>query len=187
MDNTEKQIELAAKELFVEKGYFRTSIPDIVRKSGISTGSVYHHFKSKEELATHLYKSALSDFQSKLEEVVRKSETIEIKIRGMIELFYTLAEEAPIDLKYLLFMKHREIQSGFTPICFSEPFQIIQNVLVSAGISQSPEIVTAGFMGIPLKIIELKFNKAISFSLLSKIDETMTMCMGLLNNAKEMQ
>ena len=37
--------------LFVEKGYEKTSIQDIVRElDGLSKGAVYHHFKSKDDI-----------------------------------------------------------------------------------------------------------------------------------------
>lgn len=40
-----------ASQLFVEKGYERTSVQDIVNKlGGLSKGAIYHHFKSKEEI-----------------------------------------------------------------------------------------------------------------------------------------
>jgi AcrR family transcriptional regulator len=40
----------AARELFSHQGFRATSIRDIASKAGVSTGSVYHHFKDKEEL-----------------------------------------------------------------------------------------------------------------------------------------
>jgi AcrR family transcriptional regulator len=40
----------AAIEVFGENGYTRASIQDVVRKSGLSVGAVYTHFKSKEQL-----------------------------------------------------------------------------------------------------------------------------------------
>ena len=38
----------AALELFSHRGYGATSMRDIAGKAGVSTGSVYHHFKDKE-------------------------------------------------------------------------------------------------------------------------------------------
>ncbi len=37
-------------KLFYENGFSKTSIPDIMRKTGPSKGAFYHHFKSKHEL-----------------------------------------------------------------------------------------------------------------------------------------
>ena len=40
----------AALELFSHRGYGATSMRDIAGKAGVSTGSVYHHFKDKESI-----------------------------------------------------------------------------------------------------------------------------------------
>jgi AcrR family transcriptional regulator len=40
----------AALELFSHRGYGATSMRDIAGKSGVSTGSVYHHFADKEAI-----------------------------------------------------------------------------------------------------------------------------------------
>ena len=40
----------AADELFTQKGYDGTSTNDILEKVGIARGTLYHHFKSKEDI-----------------------------------------------------------------------------------------------------------------------------------------
>ena len=37
-------------ELFYEKGYNATSIPDIMKKTSLSKGAFYHHFKNKHDI-----------------------------------------------------------------------------------------------------------------------------------------
>ena len=40
----------AAVEVFSEKGYHRATIADVVRRSGLSVGAIYTHFKGKDAL-----------------------------------------------------------------------------------------------------------------------------------------
>ncbi len=40
------QIQNAAKDVILEKGYENTRMEDIIEKSGMSTGGVYHYYKS---------------------------------------------------------------------------------------------------------------------------------------------
>ncbi|MCR5795300.1 MAG: TetR/AcrR family transcriptional regulator, partial [Solobacterium sp.] len=47
---TKKLILQAASAVFFEKGYEDTTVRDILEASGVSTGSFYHFFSSKEEL-----------------------------------------------------------------------------------------------------------------------------------------
>jgi AcrR family transcriptional regulator len=54
----------AALHCFVRQGYAATTIEDILRGSGASVGSVYHHFGSKERIAAALYLEALRDYQA---------------------------------------------------------------------------------------------------------------------------
>ena len=50
----------AALELFSHRGYGATSMRDIAGKAGVSTGSVYHHFKDKESI----FQALLEQFQA---------------------------------------------------------------------------------------------------------------------------
>ncbi|GAA4736333.1 TetR/AcrR family transcriptional regulator [Phytohabitans rumicis] len=49
-DATRQQILAAARELFVERGYAGASIKDITERVGVTKGSLYYHFSSKEEI-----------------------------------------------------------------------------------------------------------------------------------------
>ncbi|MEG1678401.1 MAG: helix-turn-helix domain-containing protein, partial [Clostridia bacterium] len=46
----ENEILDAASILFSEKGFDGTSIADILLKVGIARGTLYYHFKSKEDM-----------------------------------------------------------------------------------------------------------------------------------------
>uniref|UniRef100_I2Q4A1 Transcriptional regulator n=1 Tax=Desulfovibrio sp. U5L TaxID=596152 RepID=I2Q4A1_9BACT len=54
----------AALACFAERGFSRTTMADIRRRSKSSTGSVYHLFKSKEDLAAALYLEGIADYQA---------------------------------------------------------------------------------------------------------------------------
>ncbi|TPF92731.1 TetR/AcrR family transcriptional regulator [Bifidobacterium sp. UTBIF-78] len=52
---TERRILEAARDLFVEKGYEKTTIQNIVDRLGnLSKGAIYHHFASKEAILDRL-------------------------------------------------------------------------------------------------------------------------------------
>ncbi len=48
--NSEKRLLEAAEALFREKGYVHTRVSEIIRMSGVSTGSFYHRFGDKNGL-----------------------------------------------------------------------------------------------------------------------------------------
>lgn len=49
-EETVSRILDAAMRLFLEKGYDRTTIQDIVDHLDVTKGAIYHHFKSKEDI-----------------------------------------------------------------------------------------------------------------------------------------
>jgi AcrR family transcriptional regulator len=53
----------AALACFTEHGFAQTSVADIGRKAGASTGSIYHHFNSKEQLAAEVYFEGIRNYQ----------------------------------------------------------------------------------------------------------------------------
>lgn len=55
-EQTVKSILDAAQELFIEHGYEHTSLQDIINKTKLSKGAIYHHFASKEEIFVAMVK-----------------------------------------------------------------------------------------------------------------------------------
>jgi AcrR family transcriptional regulator len=57
-----------AVELFNEKGYYNTSVDDIVDRMGVAKGLFYYYFKTKEELVeaivNRLWESAVTDYDA---------------------------------------------------------------------------------------------------------------------------
>ncbi len=49
----------AAAHLFREKGYHRTTVRDIASLVGIQSGSLFHHFKSKEDILIQVMKETI--------------------------------------------------------------------------------------------------------------------------------
>lgn len=61
-DQTRRDLVDAGRALFVEKGYFNTSIGDLVAMSGVGTrGAFYHHFKDKAELFRAVFEEVERD------------------------------------------------------------------------------------------------------------------------------
>ena len=49
-EETVRKILDTAEQLFVEKGYDRASLQDIIEATGLSKGAIYHHFTSKQDI-----------------------------------------------------------------------------------------------------------------------------------------
>ena len=49
-------IMTAALELFVERGFFGTAVPEIADRAGVGAGTIYRYFESKEALVNEIYR-----------------------------------------------------------------------------------------------------------------------------------
>ncbi|WP_231619053.1 TetR/AcrR family transcriptional regulator [Nonomuraea sp. SBT364] len=60
-DDTRSRILAAARELFAERGYARTSLADIAAAVGLTKTAVAYHFHPKDRLATELLAPCVED------------------------------------------------------------------------------------------------------------------------------
>jgi AcrR family transcriptional regulator len=58
---TRQHLVTVATTLFAERGYESTSIEAVLQASGVSRGSLYHHFKGKDALFTAVLESLETD------------------------------------------------------------------------------------------------------------------------------
>ncbi|MFK5891920.1 MAG: TetR/AcrR family transcriptional regulator [Pseudomonadota bacterium] len=162
--------------LFTRQGYFNTSVPDIVKASGCSTGSIYHHFKDKEGIARALYESLVMRMNLALDEIEAQFPTSKQRCRAVIELLFRITEAEPEVMEFILYAKHKEFLPGNSPICSSRPFQKMRE-FVSAGIESGELapvddlIAAASLYGGALRLIFLRLDGVIENSLMEKLDD----------------
>jgi AcrR family transcriptional regulator len=58
-DDRQKQILLAALEIFIHRGFAATKMCDIAKAAGISYGLMYHYFQSKDDIYVELVGNAI--------------------------------------------------------------------------------------------------------------------------------
>jgi len=86
-EQTKNLIATKAKEVFIKKGYFQASMEDIRLHSGMSKGSIYYHFKSKEALFMYILELYVHDWITKWNEKSFKISTAKEKLYLLAELF----------------------------------------------------------------------------------------------------
>lgn len=118
--DTRQRIERAAVALFAAKGVDATTTKDIAAEVGISEGAIYRHFKSKDELAWHLFSSNYADLARRIDEVVAAASTFAERIERTVGLFCTLFDRDPELFAFILLSQHaqlRRIEDGMpTPV-----------------------------------------------------------------------
>jgi len=121
-----EKVIAAALRLFTRKGYFSTSMRDITRESGVSTGSVYHHFKDKEGVAAALYQGLVERMRDELLAIARRHESAHDQCFAVVALLFQMAVFEPDVMAFMLYAKHREFLPNERPVCSSEPFEMMR-------------------------------------------------------------
>ncbi len=76
----------ASGALFAEKGFDFTTMQDIMERSGLSKGAIYHHFKSKEEIMQALGDKMFFD-NNPFDEIRKRTELNGLqKIRELLKI-----------------------------------------------------------------------------------------------------
>ena len=103
----------AALRCFTAFGYARTSIEDVVRESGASVGSVYHHFGGKEQLAAALYVQALADYQDGfMRELRREGASAEQAVRGLVRYHLRWVRRKQDLARYLITHREADVEAA---------------------------------------------------------------------------
>jgi AcrR family transcriptional regulator len=86
----------AAKDVFLEKGYYETSIDEIATLVGVAKGTIYLHFSSKEELVIAIVKKSMETFLQEIDLVTASEKTARAKLEDLLLSMYTglFSEEA---------------------------------------------------------------------------------------------
>ena len=87
-EERERLILEAAEELLAEKGYHEMSIDEIAARVGVSKGTVYLHFPSKEELVLAYLSRDMRRFMQEATDALNASASPSAKLRALMELFY---------------------------------------------------------------------------------------------------
>ena len=74
-ERTKERILEAAEDLFIERGYERTTFEDIAQRVELSKGAVFWHFKSKTELLVQLVSTVIARHQVETGELGKVVET----------------------------------------------------------------------------------------------------------------
>ena len=88
-----QQIMDAALNCFARKGYHKTTMDDIVAESGLSKGSLYWYFKSKDELFFSLINSFFLEIQQDMDAIFEQPTSATDKLRALSHEFASFYEE----------------------------------------------------------------------------------------------
>jgi TetR/AcrR family transcriptional regulator, transcriptional repressor for nem operon len=96
-EKTRRRIVERAAGVFNTKGYFGSSMTDLVREIGLEKGGIYNHFASKEELALEAFDYAAGTMQERFQVALEGKEGALERLFAIVDALGGLAEDPPVE------------------------------------------------------------------------------------------
>ena len=144
---------------------------------------MFRHFKSKEELAWHLFHENLEIFMKHLEGSVAGLSTAKGKIRAMVEAGYSLYETNPVLCTFLLLTEHSAARR--MPEDYKTPINLILAVIEEGQKkgeirAMDPSLAAALIFGAIIRVPVFKHAGHITGDLRGKVEEVTNTCFKMI-------
>jgi AcrR family transcriptional regulator len=112
-EETVQRLLSAALDVYAGKGFEGFTVQAVTAASGVSLGSLYHHFGSFDGLAAALYSRCMSDLLDTLIDALRAPGTAaaDAGIRGMVAAYLRFVQEHPAAARFI----HASSDARFLP------------------------------------------------------------------------
>lgn len=134
----ERRVEflLTAQKLFIDGGYYATSVDDIVRDMGVAKGLFYYYFRSKEDLVSqmvdHLWEGAEKDY-------IAIKDRDDLNALEKLMLYSTLRGQVKLQQTYLVELVVKEPHSPLVQKLRDRGYQVLTPILgqiISQGVEE---------------------------------------------------
>lgn len=84
-----------ASQVFADQGYTSTSVRDIGAECGILSGSLYHHFSSKDAMLLEILEHSMDDLLVKYLDVKKSTDDSRARLRNLFEVALSFVAYEP--------------------------------------------------------------------------------------------
>jgi AcrR family transcriptional regulator len=97
----------AALELFVERGFHGTAVPEVAERAGVGAGTIYRYFASKEALVNELYQREKSTLSARVLREFPLAASAREQFGALWRRLATYAQEEPLGFAFLELHNHQ--------------------------------------------------------------------------------
>lgn len=142
-------------KLFEKKGFSETSIQDIVDSLGVTKGSFYYYFSSKEELLMDIHLRYIDELLSRQEEIMAEKTACKQKLFDIVYMLISSIKSKGASAKiFFREMRHLSEERLAQIVAKRDQFRINVENVIREGIENGefrkdldPVIVTFGILG----------------------------------------
>ena len=84
-----------AAGLFADKGFRNTTVRDIADAAGILSGSLYHHFDSKESMVDEVLRTFQDELFGQYDEILRSGDDARSRLERAVEVSFAAIDQHP--------------------------------------------------------------------------------------------
>lgn len=163
-NSTEQQIIIAAKQLFIEKGFAETSMSDIAARVGINRPGLHYYFRTKEKMFEAVFSDIVHSFVPTIQNIIQQEIPFTERIGEIINIYFDTLQKEPCLPIFII----REIQRD-TPHLINtirkldtvQYINVVRDILVS-------EMDQGKIKRIPFELMFNTFYGLLFFPFLSK-------------------
>ncbi|MFJ4776765.1 TetR/AcrR family transcriptional regulator [Streptomyces sp. NPDC088762] len=140
--DTYQRILNSALGCFLENGVQRTTVEQVRKRAGVSNGSFFHHFRTKQDLAEAVYLRGLEEHQAALLAVLTPQVSLQAGVEGAVRRHLAWVEAQP-ELAAFLMAPPDWITPRDVPriaACSREFFQAVAQWLRERGWDGTPDL-----------------------------------------------
>ncbi len=116
-----QQIMVAAKRVFTQRGYEKSTMEDIAREAELSPGTIYLYFKSKDELYASLCLRVLRFINVKVDHVVSDASMgYEAKQKALLGAIQDVYDYDPLILNNMFHLQSSDTLKSLSPELMNE-------------------------------------------------------------------
>jgi AcrR family transcriptional regulator len=141
----------AALRCFVRDGVQGATIQDIAARSGVSIGSIYHHFGSRERILLELYRRCLERMLAHVTRAVVRKRAARDGVRAMVTSYLRFVESNRDEALLIFAAAHTELTRDFRP----ELAELAARVTAPLASWLAPHIASGAVIALPRALYEV--------------------------------
>lgn len=95
LENVEVKIIEAAKQLFIEQGFEKTSMSDIAARAGINRTALHYYFRTKDKMFQAVFGSIMESFLPRIQVIFDEDIPFREKLSRVIDEYITIFSDNP--------------------------------------------------------------------------------------------
>lgn len=113
-DNQEQRIIEVAQNLFIEKGFEKTSMSEIAEKAGINRTALHYYFRTKEKMFQAVFGSIVESFLPKIQAIFDKDMPLLEKLSHVLDEYIAIFKANPHLPRFIMGEIQRDVNHLIT-------------------------------------------------------------------------